>query len=285
METMNPNQRGAASTPIPSNMKFPNQVSYGPLEKHLGDDVRKLRLHSTSEWKVVKGLLEKCNRVYIPTESNYNNGLTAICTQLHMPAEATPEIFRHQLADHMVQDTQFYEPKMRVYVQRKNLSFNAYIMGIYTGTIWIDEFMIGAVGRMFNIRISIISPFFSDIWNIFHDGHKPPDIVLVCNGIDFGTEHDAISHFSATRGNQVSWKCVGADEGKKKLHHYKKFVEGKKIALDMKSINLTGRIIKQSQEVLRGINQVCFDLSNICLERDKVLSELKSLNIGIGHFK
>ena len=37
--------------------------------------------------------------------------------------------------------------------------------------------------------------------------------------------------------------------------------------------------------MLRGINQVCFDLSNICLERDKVLSELKSLKIGIGDFK
>ena len=89
---------------------------------------------------------------------------------------------------------------------------------------------------MFYIWISIISLFFSDIWNIFHDGCKPPDIVLVCNGIDFSTELDAISHFSATRGNEVSWKCVGADQGKKKLQHYKKFVEGKKIALDLKSI-------------------------------------------------
>ena len=277
--------QGPTSAPIPSSMRLPTQVMYGPLEKHLCDDVRHLRLHSTAEWKVVKNLLEKCNRAYIPTESNHNNGITTICTQLHMPAQASSEIFRHQLADYMMQEALFFEPKMRLYLQWKKLSLNAYVMGIYTGNIWIDEFMIGAVGRMFNIRISIISPFFSDLWNIFHDGQEAPDIVLVCNGVDFGTERDAISHFSATRGNQDSWRCVGANQGNKELEYYKKFVEGKKIGLDLKSINLTSRIITQSQQMLRGINQVCFDLSNICLERDNVLAELKNLKISIGDFK
>ena len=58
MEAMDPDYHGIVTTPIPSSMKYPSQVVYGPMEKHLGEDVKKLRLHSTSEWKVVNGLLK-----------------------------------------------------------------------------------------------------------------------------------------------------------------------------------------------------------------------------------
>ena len=204
---------------------------------------------------------------------------------MHTPKEVTPEILRHQVAEYMVQEALFFEPKMRVYLQQKKMSFNAYIMGVYNGNIWIDEFMLGAVGWMFNIRVSIISPYFTDFWSIFHDGHDQPDIILIANGSDFGTERDAITHFSVTRGDQESWKCIGTDQGEKELEHYKKFVEGKKIGLDMKSINLTSCIVRQSQEMLHGINQVCFDLHNICLECDKVLNDLKDIDICVGDFK
>ena len=37
--------------------------------------------------------------------------------------------------------------------------------------------------------------------------------------------------------------------------------------------------------MLCGINQVCFDLHNICLERDKVLNNLKDIDICVGDFK
>ena len=36
---------------------------------------------------------------------------------------------------------------------------------------------------------------------------------------------------------------------------------------------------------MHGINQVCFDLHNICLERDKVLNDLKDIDICVGDFK
>ena len=285
MEAMDPDYHGIVTTLIPSSMKYPSQVVYGPIEKHLGEDVKKLQLHSTSEWKVVNGLLKRCKRVYVETKSDRNNAIRAICIQLHTPKEVTPEILRHQVAEYMVQEALFFEPKMRVYLQQKKMSFNAYIMGVYNGNIWIDEFMLGAVGWMFNIRVSIISPHFTDFWSIFHDGHDQPDIILIANGSDFGTERDAITHFSVTRGDEELWKCIGTDQGEKELEHYKKFVEGKKIGLDMKSINLTSRIIRQSQEMLRGINQVCFDLHNICLECDKVLNDLKDIDICVGDFK
>ena len=101
MEAMDPDYRGIVSTPIPSSMKYPSQVLYGLLEKHLGEDVKKLRLPSTSKWKVMKGLLKRCKRVYVETKSDHNNAIRAICIQLHLPKEVTPEIFRHQVAEYI----------------------------------------------------------------------------------------------------------------------------------------------------------------------------------------
>lgn len=285
MEAMQPDYTGAVSREVPNSLKYPSQVSYGHLEKHLGEDVKKLRLHSTSEWKIVKELLQKHKRVYVPTPADYNNLVQAITIQLHVPKELTSEIFRHQIAEYIVQETQFFEPKMRAYLSRKKLSFGSYVLGVYNGTIWADEFMIGAIGRMFNIRISVISPYFSEIWNIFHDGQQAADIILICNGIDFATERDNISHFTATKGNESCWECVGKAQGDKKLEYYRQFVEGKKIGLDLKSINVTSRIIKQSQEMLTNINQLCFDVNHLCLRRDQVLTDLEDIDISIGHFK
>ena len=155
---MDPDYPGIVTTPIPSSMKYPRQVVYGPMEKHL-EDVKKLRLHSTSEWKVVNGLLKQCKRVYVETKSERNNAIRAICIQFHNPKEVTPEILRYQVAEYMVQEVLFFEPKMRVYLQRKKMSFNAHIMGVYNGNIWIDEFMLGAVGRMFNIHLNYFTAF------------------------------------------------------------------------------------------------------------------------------
>ena len=42
MEAMDPDYRGIVTTLIPSSMKYPSQVVYGLMEKHLGEDVKKL---------------------------------------------------------------------------------------------------------------------------------------------------------------------------------------------------------------------------------------------------
>ena len=92
-----------------------------------------------------------------------------------------------------------------------NISFNTYVIAVYNGQIWGDEYVLAMIGKMFNIRISVISPFYSDVWNVFHDGGKRPDVVLVANGLDFASGKYPITHFSATKGVSKDWKCVGTD--------------------------------------------------------------------------
>ena len=108
MEAMDPDYCGIVTTPIPTSMKYPSQVLYGPMESHLGEDVKKLQLHSTSKWKVVNRLLKRCKRVYVETKSDRNNAIKAICIKLHVPKEVTPEILRHQVAEYMVQEALFF---------------------------------------------------------------------------------------------------------------------------------------------------------------------------------
>ena len=179
----------------------------------------------------------------------------------------------------------FFEPKLRNYLSKNNITFNAYIVGVYNGTIWVDEYILGAIGKMFNIHISMILPFFNDIWNLFHDGQKSPDVILICNGVSFGHGFNHITHISGTRENGESWKCIGADRGDKKLEYFSRYSEGKMAILDYKNITYTATILSKLQQMLKDINQLCYDVKNICANRDEVLANMKGLNITLGHFK
>ena len=75
----------------------------------------------------------------------------------------------------MMQEVSFY-PKMKDYLEEITLSFNAYIMHVYNGNIWADEYVIGALGKMFNI----ISPYYTDVWILYHDSGMP-NVILVSN--------------------------------------------------------------------------------------------------------
>ena len=67
------------------------------------------------------------------------------------------------------------------------------------------------ISKMFNIQISVVSPFYTDIWNVFHDGARRADVILIANDMDFTSGKYQISHFSAIKGTGGDWKYVGAD--------------------------------------------------------------------------
>ena len=81
-------------------------------------------------------------------------------------------MFRHQIASYMVEIVDFLFPIMKDYLERMKILFNTYVMGVYNGRIWGDEYVLATIGKMFNIRISVVSPFYTDIWNVFHDGAR-----------------------------------------------------------------------------------------------------------------
>ena len=62
---------------------------------------------------------------------------------------------------------------MKAYLKKYGISYNAYVKGVYHGTKWADKYIIGALGRMFNVKITIISPYYSDIWKHFPQKCNP----------------------------------------------------------------------------------------------------------------
>ena len=276
---------GPYTTEVPAIMKLPEQRTYSSAESHLLEATKKLRLSINTDWKRVTELLEKCGRDYIETDTGNNNALEAIHMQLHAPKDFTTEMLRHQVAETFAQYLEFFATKMKEYLKNCNLTYTQYVFAVYRGDVWCDEYMLGTIGQMFNIRISIISPFFNALWNLYHDGRKNPDIILIANGKGFRTQQDRISHLSGTRGKETTWECV---ESKEKLHQvetYTGYTEGQMMGIDFKTLNQSHVVIKRSESILTNINELCRNVKDMCIQRDNIVKELKTLDIEVGDFK
>ena len=161
-------------------------------------------------------------------------------------------MMRHQLASYFFENVDFLYPKMSSCLQSNKLTCLSYVMGIYNGSIWGDEFIIGAITMMFSIRITVISPYFNDLWHIFHDGLEESDIILVVNGSHFRSKPDNISHFTSTRG-------VGQ--------------------------TLNQDVLLKSRKMLTEINELCSDVEKICKKRDDIIDNMKDINLTLREFR
>ena len=90
-----------------------------------------------------------------------------------------------------------FEEYARWYLQDNNKSYESYCMNIYYGNIWADDLVAAAIGKLFNISITIISPAFEKPLNLFHE-ENDPDVVLILNRGGVNTPYIS-THFSGTR--------------------------------------------------------------------------------------
>ena len=164
------------------------------------------------------------SRVVVDTKADYNSAIWSVTLQLKTPRNLKNDAVQHQIVAHMIEDYTFYYPKIQRYLRQHNLSYSAYIMYLYSGNIWADKYMLGALGRMFGLKISVISPTYDVIWNIFHDSGLP-HVVIVANGSDFSKKY-GVTHFSATKGQEDSWKCVSTDMNVGELGMWKGYEAG-----------------------------------------------------------
>ena len=82
------------------------------------------------------------------------------------------------------------QPLFIPYVQQDLLdsgeSYESYCVNIFNGKVWGDDFILSALGHMFNIAITIISPCFDNQLDLFHT-KEIPDVVVIANGGDYIT--------------------------------------------------------------------------------------------------
>ena len=276
---------GEYSVKVPEEVHYPSLLEYSEKHEHLKPAVKDLKLSSSGDFNRVNRFLERLNRVGIPTDVGHNNLFKAIRIQLHCPGTYTDEKMRHQIASYMIEIVDFLFPIMEPYLKRLNISFNTYVMAVFNGRIWADEYILGTIGKMFNVCISVVSPYLSDVWNVFHDGTKQPHIVLIANGMDFIDVKYRISHFSATRGAAKEWKCVGHDIELKEVGLYIGETDGRRTAVDLFNINENRNLLQGTKKAVSAINKLCEDVENICIDRDNVLDELKKLKVKVKSFR
>ena len=219
----------------------------------------------------------------MPTEGGKNNLFRSVLPQMHIPRGLMPNIVRHQLAQFMTEQVCFFFPKMKEYLEQNKLSFNAYIMNLYKGNIWANEYIIGALGKMFNIKISIVTLYCTDVWNVFHDS-TIPDVVLVANRQDFKGKN-WITHFLMTKGREASWKCVGSKPNLGKIGNYRGFSNGKSLAINVYEAAEKRNSLAKSEKIAKTIDCLCDDLKSLCIQRDQLFQELNDMQVPVQQFK
>ena len=183
----------------------------------------------------------------------------------------------------MIEDYIFYYPKMQRYLKQHNQSNSAYIMYLYSGNIWADKYMLGALGRMFGLKISVISPMYDVIWNIFHNSGLP-HVVIVTNGGDFGKKYD-VTHFFATKGHEVSWKCVCADMNVGELGMWKGYEAGLQCTMSKFQEKEKVMLLNDTHKVAANVQDLCHALNQLCIRHDRIYSKLQNMGIKVDTFK
>ena len=121
------------------------------------------------------------------------------------------------------------------------------------------------------------------MWNIFHESGLP-HVVIVANGGNFSKKH-GVTHFSATKESETTWKCVCADINVGELgmwrgydnglrHTAVKFIEKEKIIL-----------LSDTHKVSADVQGLCHNLNQLCIRHDRIYSKMESIGIKVDAFK
>ena len=133
------------------------------------------------------------------------------------------------------------------------------------------------------LKITVISPYYSDVWNVFHRS-AIPDVVIVSNGGDFGAKN-AVTHFTATCGTENIWRCVGSDIAVGEIGHYSKESEGRIYAINVFEAEEKKKMTIKVQKITMDIDKLSKDLKEICIRQDQILNEMSDIKVDIEELK
>ena len=140
------------------------------------------------------------------------------------------KMFRRQVAYFMSVNCNLFYPYLKELLQEMHMNYRSYIRAIYKGDYFGDAIMIGAIGVMFNVPITIVSPYYTEPWKVFHRVAMPA-VVIVFNGTDFNANLP-VTHVSGSEGIDSAWTPIGTGVVADGIHVKAGFTHGKKRGLD-----------------------------------------------------
>ena len=117
-----------------------------------------------------------------------------------------PRCFNRQAALHMLKNPHVFYQYMEGVLDGE--SYLSYCENLFHGRIWGCDMAASSVGRMFNIAITIVTPFLKNEIQLFHN-QETPDVLIVTNGGPVGCERPS-THFSATVSRLLNHKMPGS---------------------------------------------------------------------------
>lgn len=180
----------------PQHLLYRKPRTYGPEQKNLKKETKELFLRDDNELHIIQEWLDMFRREIKQTEPNQHCFWKAVLQQLNIPKKYTPLVFRSHVIYYIVHNVHFFEPFLRPRLKEMQQTFESYIRNIMIGNIWGDEIILGAISRMFNIKITVLSPCYSKPWNVFHKSGVP-HVVLIFNGANWNSQRPP-THITAT---------------------------------------------------------------------------------------
>ena len=191
--------------PLDKRFKFPVDKFSVP-QKDLSKTAQKLRFKFEKEYDSIKTDLDILGQSPIQVRPGMNWAFEAICIQVYTLPGYNAYMLRCQACCFMAEFVHVFFPLMKHYLKEQKIGFTMYLEKMFTGEIWCDEFVLAAIGKMWQICITIVSPFYAPPWEVFHNG-LTLHVVLIANGGDFGKQR-GVSHFSSSKGKGKTWRCV-----------------------------------------------------------------------------
>ena len=136
---------------------------------------------------------------------------------------------------------------------------------------------------MLNIKIIVVSLYYSDVWNVFHRSAMP-DVVTVSNGGDFGAK-SAVMHFKGTHGSENVWRCVGSYIAVGEIGHYSKESKGRTYAINVFEAEEKKKMTIKVQKITMDIDELSKDLKEICIRWDQILNKMSDIKVDVEDLK
>ena len=89
-----------------------------------------------------------------------NSLICSTIVELKILKDLMSQIVCYELPGYMALEVVFFFLIVKEYLAKHSISYNSYVKGMYQGTIWADKYIIGALSRMLNIKITVISLYY-----------------------------------------------------------------------------------------------------------------------------
>ena len=264
--------------PLDKWFKFPVDRFSVP-QKDLSETAQKLRFKFEKEYDSIKKDLDNLGRSPIQVRPGMNCAFEAICIQVYTPPGYNAYMLRRQACCFMAEFVHVFFPLMKNYLEERKIGFTMYLEKMFTGEIWCDEFVLAAIGKMWQIRITIVSPFYVPPWDIFHNG-STPHVVLIANGADFGKQR-GVSHFSSSKGKGKTWRCVQPLQRIGEVAKYYGRSTGSLTAATLYQKVAKRVSIEKATCVTDALNDICEALQSLMDKKEKLIQTMDELNFEV----